>query len=164
MLFSALSGKSMFLVASFFPASEEYIIFPIDIFWSAFMKGTHVREDASEVIPVYFETLCHWSRMWTSWTMEDAIVQISYHNKFCSGQKIKSWDLFNQVSPSKKAQWVADCRESKSLILPRSAATTKDDRDALKDMVRNFTFAKAPDFPALPDKKRKRESDDDLSE
>jgi hypothetical protein len=148
----------MYLTVSLMPPKSA--ISASGIFHSIFGHLTVAKQRKSEeAFPFFVEVIRRWSNNWSQLDMDDVITFVGCHTDFHTGQKDKAWELFQHVSPVKKAAWVAACRERKNWwtnprsVYPAGSDLTIPDNASLKQMVKGFTVETAGVWPKLNEKK-----------
>jgi hypothetical protein len=158
---------SMFLLKSLYPTNCQTSnnltakgLFDLVLTHSRYKWGLlskmEIRNDRARLMPVYFEFVRRFTNNFATLTMDFVIEQIIVHSEAATGQRNKVWKaLFPRVSAVAKAGWVAALRAFGTK--PRNWwKLSYDDMVALEDMVKDFSVAKAADFPKHREKEKKK--------
>jgi hypothetical protein len=156
----ALMEQSMYLFASLMIDNAKRVIPASDIFDGIFRDFTVEKQRKSAAaFPFFVKALCRWSNNWSQFDMDDAIALVGRHTDNRTAQKNKAWELFQHVTPVKKAAWVAVHRENKthgaSYFAGRWAIAISDAKSLVK-MIKEFTVETAAEWPKLKEKKAEK--------
>jgi hypothetical protein len=163
----AIRQKSMYLVVSLMPDNAKSVIDieAPDIFDAIFggicaFPGKQSKSAAA--FPYFVDVVRCWSNNWSQFDMDDAIALVGCHTDDRTGQTGKARELFQHVTPEKKAAWVAVHRENKTpqKWFARRWPITLGDANSLVNMVNEFTVETAAEWPKFKEKKtEKRKAD-----
>jgi hypothetical protein len=158
----AIAKRSMYLVVSLMPDNAKSVISAPGIFGAIHGGGfssTYIKHSKwRDAFPFFVDVVRRWSNNWSQFDMDDAIALVGRHTAKYTRQADKAWELFQHVTPVKKAAWVAVHRENKT---PQSYfdgkwSITLDDANSLVKMVNEFTVETAAEWPKLKEKKAEK--------
>ena len=154
----AITQKSMYLVVSLMPDNAKSVIEAFDIFNEIFYSRVDIRRKSAAAFPYFVDVVRRWSNNWSQFDMDDAIALVGRHTDDRTGQTDKARELFQHVTPEKKAAWVAVHRENKTpqKWFARRWSITLGDAKSLVKMVKEFTVETAAEWPKFMEKKTEK--------